>query len=804
MDNQVSYEQFFQESSIALVIEDLTELHKAIKKLDLSEAEFKSYLEADTRNIRNLVKLIKIVDINKSAKELLQLQDAVTHSIYTDILLTEFSINSYIHELLALNREEKEFSGITEIFLKNGSSKNMEIHWKLLSKHKPYSQVLVSFHDISHLLEVENKYYYLFDNIPVSIWEEDFSILRDKLNELQIFSVSDFERQIYKDPGLIRQLFTLIRVVDINKYSVKLHGASSKDEIIRSYNELFNDEVQVSFELQLKYLLSGRTEFSLRSKIKNFQGEVLDVIIQYFVPPESKTSWNRIIFSIVDITEDKEKQMIIQEAQNRLAFIIKKTPLVVWSVNREGIFTLVEGIQEESRFSQFNHLKVGSNIRQWMGELNSTLDFLDDAIRGKSGMYTLESENIVFEIYTTIIYDEFETINGLMGIGMDITQQKIAEKQLYQSQKMDAIGRLAGGINHDMANILMSVNGYIDLILESDDVDKIKEDVREIQSAVKRATFLTGQLSTFTRKSIHQNKNFDICSTVRNMKSMLERMLEESILFVIDTPDTPCAIFADETRFEQCIMNLVINAKEAINNQGVISVIVKPVEFNQSLVVRFNELPAGKYYQVIVRDNGIGISSSVIENMFEPFYTTKSDGSGLGLSIVLDVIDQSQGGIDISSEEGLGTEFILYFPAVEFEINKQEGAAPKELEKLSNKFILLIDDERLIIKALEKILTGKGHRVLATTDIGEAKEMWNTHYQEIDLVISDIIMPEINGVELIQIFKHKRDEFPVLFISGYPGDYLRNRGIVFNDETVFLAKPFTKDDLLTTIATIFT
>jgi two-component system cell cycle sensor histidine kinase/response regulator CckA len=385
-------------------------------------------------------------------------------------------------------------------------------------------------------------------------------------------------------------------------------------------------------------------------------------------------------------------------------------------------------------------------------------------------------------------------ITGAISIIRDITDMRIAELQLYQSHKMDAIGRLAGNINHDFNNILMGIMGYTDVILMEDDIELIKEDVEEIKKAVIKASSLTGQLSELTRKEELVRSNFNVVKTVEGMSKLLDRMVDERINFIIDLPREPCYINADERKIEQSVMNLVINAKEAIFGIGTILLKIRPIEIKRYHQTRFNKIPPGKYVKLIVKDDGNGISNEVLSKIFDPFFSTKS-GTGLGLSIIFGAIKQSGGAIEINTDVGLGTEFILYFPLTDIDTRIVKESKKDKAIKWEPRTIFVVDDDSIVLRAVSTMLAYEKNTVFSAVNIDEARLLFDQYKDVIDIVVVDIIMPILNGFQLVAEFKQSRGDIPVIFMTGYSGNHLQEQGISIDDINL-LNKPFTKKELL--------
>ena len=376
-------------------------------------------------------------------------------------------------------------------------------------------------------------------------------------------------------------------------------------------------------------------------------------------------------------------------------------------------------------------------------------------------------------------------------IARDITDRRLLEERLIQSEKIESVGRLAGGIAHDFNNLLTSILGYTELLLthhEGDDPDRI--DLEEIQSAGQRAAALTQQLLAFSRKQMLVPTDVDLNETVVGLKSMLVRLIREDITLTCDLSPTPAVIRIDPTQLEQAIMNLVLNARDALPAGGHIRLEVARVRRSQADVPPDLPFSAADYVRLRVIDDGVGISPEAKPHLFEPFFTTKEvgKGTGLGLASVYGIVRQSNGFIAVDSEPGSGSVFTMHFPAVL--ASEETTAAPVSEGKPSRgrETILLVEDEDSVRVIVSAVLRRQGYRVLEAATPRSAIEIFNEHASEIDLLLSDVVMPEMNGPALAQRLIGLRPELRVLFISGYT-----EMAIPFDmdSQTIgFLSKPF--------------
>lgn len=345
---------------------------------------------------------------------------------------------------------------------------------------------------------------------------------------------------------------------------------------------------------------------------------------------------------------------------------------------------------------------------------------------------------------------------------------KSSEAQLRQAQRMEAVGQLAGGIAHDFNNILTAILGYSELILEEmDRNDPWRNQVQQINNSGERASLLTSQLLAFSRKQILQPKVISITSIFLNIQDMLHRVIGEHIDLNFHSITAESSVFADPGQMEQVIMNLVINAQDAISHGGSIDVTVSSAKLPDHAASPY-DLAAGEYVMLTVADNGEGMDEETQNHIFEPFYTTKSQGkgTGLGLSTVFGIVKQSNGGVLVKSQPDEGTEFKVCFPLVSSATEVVVDALTS-FSRGGSETILIVEDDQVIGELLNEALTRFGYSVIIKDDCDEALAFLDSYTDPVDLLITDIVMPKMNGLDLAALVVKSRPSISVLYVSGY-------------------------------------
>uniref|UniRef100_Q02BV0 histidine kinase n=1 Tax=Solibacter usitatus (strain Ellin6076) TaxID=234267 RepID=Q02BV0_SOLUE len=370
------------------------------------------------------------------------------------------------------------------------------------------------------------------------------------------------------------------------------------------------------------------------------------------------------------------------------------------------------------------------------------------------------------------------------------------EEQFRQAQKMEAVGRLAGGVAHDFNNLLTVITGYSDLLLGSRDLKEAQRSaLEEIRRSAERGGALTHQLLAFSRRQPMQARPLKIDELVLHMERMLRRLIGEDVELVTIAASSE-TVFADPGRLEQVIMNLVVNARDAMPGGGKLTIETGSIRLNDGLAARHLGVPPGQYVTIFITDTGVGMDQETQSHLFEPFFTTKNPGrgTGLGLATVYGIIRQSGGAIGIASEPGKGTSANIYLPRAKEKAEPAVDRPPALMPLTGRETILVVEDEARVRKLIVDVLTGRGYRVLEATRGEEALRICKTHADEIDLAVVDVVMPEMNGPDLIRQMQPICKGIRVLYISGYTDEAMIHHGIP-ESGAAFLQKPFVPDQL---------
>jgi len=513
---------------------------------------------------------------------------------------------------------------------------------------------------------------------------------------------------------------------------------------------------------------------------------------------------NNAIVGVIGIALDSTGRVLAEEAlresESGYRSIIQEAPYGICRCTVGGSFTLVNralvrmlGFETAADLLGLN---IGTDIFEERRDHSNFVEQLQSQDNAE-GVETLwkqrDSKSIIVRLAGRAVRDTRGQISYFEVIAEDISERRQLELQLRQSQKMQAIGQLAGGVAHDFNNLLTVVKGHIELILNTMPItDPLFPRLDQVQKAANRASSLTRQLLAFSRLQVLQPQILDLNGIVSGMIQMLSRIIGEHIELVFRPGGILGRVKADAGQLEQILLNLVVNARDAMPNGGQLTIETENVELDDSYSQLHSMIKPGPYVMLAVSDTGCGMDPSTQARIFEPFFTTKEPGkgTGLGLATVYGVVKQSDGYIWVYSEPGQGTTFKIYLPLATdaVESSKPQAATPAPVR--GSETILLVEDEESVRNLVADFLRTTGHTVLEAGEGEEAIRVASAKTHKIDLLISDVVMPKLSGRELWNDLRKRLPDLKVLFISGYTDDSIVRHGVIDGD-VAFLQKPFT-------------
>lgn len=504
--------------------------------------------------------------------------------------------------------------------------------------------------------------------------------------------------------------------------------------------------------------------------------------------------------SLNAMLEDLEKAQTERHVgRARLGLMIEKMPAVLWSTDRELRFTSSVGAGLEALHLRPNEI-VGKSIFEFFQSEDpnhAAIAAHHKALSGQAVTYEIESQTRIFESHVQPLRSSEGDIVGVIGVALDITDRQRLADQLRQSQKMQAVGELAGGIAHDFNNLLMVMKGHAEMLLDQiPALSPVRHSVEQMQQAAERAEGLTRQLLAFSRRQVLQPRVLDLNEVVGGMIKMVSRVIGENIELAFLPGSNLARVKADPSQMEQVVLNLVVNARDAMPGGGRLTIETSNVEIDRSYGARHAGMAAGPYVMVIVSDTGSGMDAATQARIFEPFFTTKGPGkgTGLGLATVYGVVKQSGGFIWVYSEVGRGTTFKIYLPQVIAEVEKPAEARKPAGPPSGNETILFVEDEDSVRELVREYLAAAGYRILEAADGEQALQIASAHSGPIHLLVTDVVMPHLSGRELAARLSPSRPDLKVLFISGYTDDSIFRSGVL-DGGMAFLQKPFNLKSL---------
>ncbi len=538
-------------------------------------------------------------------------------------------------------------------------------------------------------------------------------------------------------------------------------------------------------------------EFRMRHLDRSWR--VLEVIAKRLDSPEL----SGLVLNARDATERKHADANRRELNETLEAVISTSPVAIYSVDLKGhvktwnkaaerIFGYTaaevlnrdlpiippEAVEDyEARMSAAAH-----------GETSGT----HEAKRLRKDRSTVD-----VSVWSSLLRDAGGRVTGVLFIAADNTDRKKLEEQFRQSQKMEAVGRLAGGVAHDFNNLLTVITGYGQMLMNMLPADgEEEEDLQEILRAADRASALTKQLLAFSRQQIVQPKVVDLNLLVADMDKMLRRLVGEDIEIAFHRAGQAARVLIDPGQAEQVIVNLAVNARDAMPGGGKLTIETQIVNIDAQYTWLRPGLSSGEYVLLAVCDNGTGMHPETLLHLFEPFYTTKEvgRGTGLGLSTSYGIVQQNNGDISVYSEQGIGTTFKIYLPRVEADVAPDPTIGTSKRELRGHETVLVVEDEAGVRRVIVEMLEQQGYRVLTAENGEAALEVCQKNQCPIQLLITDVIMPRMSGRELANQMVRMLPTLKVLFVSGYTDHAIIHHGVL-EPGTHFLQKPFTPESL---------
>ena len=599
------------------------------------------------------------------------------------------------------------------------------------------------------------------------------------------------------------------RYTFVNPAMEKTLGVSAKDLLGKTPQEIFGEEDAEIVKSTDMPVFEGKVVNEVRTLVIDGQSKTFHTVQ---TPVRNSQGEVHAICGIVrDVTERKIAEEALRQSEERFRLIAEKIREVFWIVSpdwseihyispayediwgrtRESLYenpkSWIECIPEDDR------KKVEEAIRAKFTGKDDTPDFPEHRVIRDDG----EVRWILARSYP--VKDDEGKILKFVGIVEDVTQRRQSEHQLQQAQKMEIVGQLAGGIAHDFNNLLLAILGHGNLILEEGAlVGEARQDMEVIMEASQKAVKLVDQLLAFSRRQVLNMQNVSLNEVICEILKMVRRVLGEHILITTTLAHEPGIIHADPVQMSQILMNLCLNARDAMPKGGEIIIETENIEIDREFCSLHNGAKEGHYAVLTVTDKGCGMSEQTKSKIFEPFFTTKDvgEGTGLGLASVYGLVKQHRGLIDVQSELGIGTTFRLFFPlAVGPAQAREHDQTDDSSYQVGTETVLLAEDNEMVSKLTRRILERAGYKVLLARDGQEALQLFNEEKDGIDIIVLDLVMPKLGGRLAFEKMKEAKSDLKALFTSGHNLEATHLRYFIDKGLPI-MQKPYDRKELL--------
>jgi len=589
------------------------------------------------------------------------------------------------------------------------------------------------------------------------------------------------------------------RILFINRSVERVFGYDVAELLGKQVTILLGEQIRFSLKLALnKYVLTGEKDFNWEAvELVGQHKEGHEIPIELSLG-EFVRNGRRFLTAIArDISERKRAEQELRTSEERYRALVENARDIIYTQDLQGNYTsinkageLLTGYTREEALKMNLMDTIAPEYRDQAREMvarklaGETETIYDLEILTKQG------ERVALEVNTRLICQNGRPV-GVQGIARDVTERKHLEARLRQSQKLEAVGQLAGGVAHDFNNLLTVILGYGEMMLRQlDEHNPLHRNLVEIKKAALRAGSLTRQLLAFSRKQVLQPKVIDLNTVVADMGQMLLRLIGEDLELVFDLKPSLARVKADPGQIEQVLLNLVVNARDAMPRGGTLSIKTENVLMDDEIVRRYVSVAPGPHVMLTVSDTGHGMDTDTQARVFEPFFTTKEagKGTGLGLATVYGIIKQSGGNIWLYSELGKGTTFKIFLPRVD-DASADGEIVDRRQPLPGTETLLLVEDEAQVLRIIREVLENQGYKVLSAANGEAALQLAEDQTTEIGLLLTDVVMPQMSGRELAERLLTLRPQLKVLYMSGYTDDAIVRHGLL-EDTLNFIQKPF--------------
>jgi len=668
------------------------------------------------------------------------------------------------------------------------------------------------------LLESERQYRALFEESPIPLWEEDFSLVKEKMDLLKQQGVKDFRKFFDEHPEKVNKYVGLVKILKFNKAVLELHEAKSRDDLLKGLYTVFTEKAFNIFKEELIAISEGRTKCEFETIGRTLTGKEKNVQLNWVVVPGYEETMEKVYVSTIDITERNLAEKALRESETKYRTLFEKSAdalLIIKGgkfVDCNSATVDMLGYTNKKELLE-THPSQLSPEKQPDGRISFEKANEMMSIAFDRGSHRFEWDHQrqngeVFPVEVLLTSIPFEEGKFLHVVWRDKTERKLAEeekrkleKRLRRTQKLETIGTLAGGIAHDFNNILTPILGHTDMIISDlSEADPLRQNLNPVLIAANRAKDIVEQILLFSKQIEKERHPLSPHLIVREALKLLQSSTPTTI-DIVPIIDSSCGkVMADATQIHQVVVNLCTNAWHAMEEKGgILTIELIQVEVNGEDAKLYTNLKEGAYARLTVQDTGDGMCESTIDRIFEPFFTTKAvdKGTGLGLSVVHGIVQNHKGDIFVHSEQGSGTVFEVYLPVIKTVLESKEEK-PDQISTGGFESILVVDDDDMVGNILKQMLEKLGY----TIDFYNKSKKALNHFQKnphgYDLLISDLTMPDFTGIGLSEQIQKTHPGFPIIIMTGF-GDMLFGVNQQRYGIKKVLKKPIMLDELASAI-----
>lgn len=652
------------------------------------------------------------------------------------------------------------------------------------------------------LREEEMRYRSLFEGAPISLWEEDFREGKKRLDELKARGVANLESYLDYHPEEVIHLAQSVRVLDVNQATLRLYRAPSKEVLMENLGKVLTEESLSHFLENVKDLLKGQPFFMREVPQKTLDGNTLDAIMGFYVPPECRENWERVIVSVQDITHRKS----IEDHLFLLANIVEQTTESVVVFDRNNRIEYANPVFE--KWCGCNRLEIrNSSLERFLGP-QASLDEMTAARAEKESwsgnleMQALGKSIRYMRVLAFPVTDPNPTRDRYVLSMQDVTAEIMLEQELRQAHKMETIGNLAGGIAHDFNNILYAIEGYANLTLSDLNPETETADmVQEIGKATRRGKEMVDRILAYSRQVEKEPEPVYVQQVMEECLRLLRSTIPRTIAIRKKVAGALSPVLADPSLVYQIIMNLATNAFQAMRQSGgQLELVLEERPLIPEEKEKVPELLEKGYVCLSVRDTGEGMMPETLAHVFEPFFTTRNqgEGTGLGLATVKRLSRKLGGAVIAFSVPGEGSDFRVFLPPYAILPERRESPLLEVADLRGSERLLVVDDEAQLIKMMEKVFDRLGYEVQVCLNPLEARDRVTQSPSPFDLVITDQTMPELTGLELVREIRAVHPHLPVILCTGY-SDVASSEAAQEAGIQAFVMKPVVVEELALTV-----